>query len=132
VRFLRFAGCERRDRADRKAAEIWLDGDCSSGRSRALFGRRPLSYISPVSKGAVGAGREFAETQAHQGRRRLKGSQECDEVLFLVPGELCTKDQVEELDRIVQRQQTTVMHVWRRVFDAAQRECLDRPVPGFP
>src|SRR5215475_2390412 len=24
------------------------------------------------------------------------------------------------------------MHIWRRVLDAAQRECLDRPVPGFP
>jgi hypothetical protein len=77
--------------------------DCRSGKSRALAGRRPLSYISPIFKGTVGAGREFAEKQAHHRRRRLKGSQECDEVLFLVPGELRTKDQVEELDRVVQR-----------------------------
>jgi hypothetical protein len=28
----------------------------------------------------------------------LKGSEECDEVLFLVPGQLRAKDQVEELD----------------------------------
>jgi hypothetical protein len=41
----------------------------------------------------------------------LKGSEECDEVLLLVAGELRAKDQVEELDRVIQRQQTTVMHV---------------------
>src|SRR5216683_6741480 len=62
----------------------------------------------------------------------LKGSEECDEVLLLGPGQLRAKDQVEELDCVVQRQQTTVMHVRRRVLDAAQRERLDRPVPCFP
>ena len=34
----------------------------------------------------------------------LKGSEECDEVLFLVPGQLRAKDQIEELDSVLQRQ----------------------------
>src|SRR5882757_6530325 len=62
----------------------------------------------------------------------LKGSEECNEVLLLVAGQLRAKDQVEELDRVVQRQQTTVMHVRRGVLDAAQWERLDRPIPCFP
>src|SRR5258707_197106 len=67
----------------------------------------------------------------YQGRP-LKGSEECDEVLLLVACQLRTHDQVEEFDRVLQRQQTAVMHVRRRVLDAAQRERLDRPVPCFP
>jgi hypothetical protein len=39
------------------------------------------------------------------------------------------KDQVEELDRVLQRQQALVMQVGRVVFDAAQRKGFDRPVP---
>jgi hypothetical protein len=35
-------------------ALLWREVDCSPDRSRALAGRRPLSYISAVSKGTVG------------------------------------------------------------------------------
>src|ERR1700746_2437442 len=62
----------------------------------------------------------------------LKGSEECNEVLLLVAGQLRAEDQVEELNRVVEREQTAVMHVRRRVLDAAQREGLDRPIPCFP
>jgi hypothetical protein len=36
--------------------------------------------------------------------------------------------EIEELDRIVERQQAPVMQIGRRVLDAAQRERLDRTV----
>jgi hypothetical protein len=36
-----------------------------------------------------------------------KSSEECDEILLLVGGQLRAKDQVEKLDRVFQRQQTT-------------------------
>jgi hypothetical protein len=67
----------------------------------------------------------------HQ-RWSLKSSEERDEVLLFVAGQLRAKDQVEEFDGVLQRQQTAVMHVWRGVLDAAQRERLDWPIPCFP
>jgi hypothetical protein len=41
--------------------------------------------------------------------RRLYGAKKYDKVLFLLRRQLCAEDQVEELDRVVQRQQALVM-----------------------
>ena len=81
---------------------------------------RNLSHRAP---------RRLSRGHSVKGKFSLKGSEECDEVLLLVAGQLRAEDQVEELDGVVQRQQTAIMHVWRGVLDAAQRERLIGPSP---
>ena len=58
----------------------------------------------------------------------LQAPQEGDEVAFFLLVELQREHQVEELHRVVQRQQPAVVVVGRRIFDAAERERLDRAV----
>jgi hypothetical protein len=49
------------------------------------------------------------------------------QVLFFRRGQFGAEDQIEKLDRIIQRQEPPVMQVGWRVLDAAQRKRLDRP-----
>jgi hypothetical protein len=56
----------------------------------------------------------------------LQRAQERDDVLFLVRGELQPEHQVEEFHRVVQREQTIVVQVRRRILDAAQRDFVSR------
>src|SRR5437588_12422503 len=58
----------------------------------------------------------------------LQLPQERDEVLLLFCRQLRLEDQVEELDRVLQRQQSAVVKVRRRLLDAAQRSGLHRPL----
>src|SRR5262249_34275599 len=51
-----------------------------------------------------------------------------DEIILFLLVQLEAEDQVEELNGVGKRQQPPIMHVGRRVLDAAQSECLDRPV----
>ena len=48
--------------------------------------------------------------------------------LFSSLRQLELKHEVEELDRVFERQAAAVVHVRRAVLDAAQRERLDRPI----
>jgi hypothetical protein len=45
--------------------------------------------------------------------RHLELPEESDQRLFFLRGELCLENQVEELDRIFERQQTAVMEIGR-------------------
>src|SRR5216683_1072716 len=60
---------------------------------------------------------------------RLEGAQECHQILLFLRRKFRAEDQVEELDRVLQRQQTLVVHIGRVVLGAAQREGFDRTVP---
>src|SRR5260370_33216858 len=51
-----------------------------------------------------------------------------DEIILFLLVQLQAEDQVEELKGVGERHQTSVVQVGRRVLDAAQGECLDRPV----
>src|SRR5947207_5174430 len=57
-----------------------------------------------------------------------ESAQEGHQVLLLRRGQLVGEDEVEELDRILEREEPTIVEIGRRVLDPAQREGLDRPV----
>ena len=50
---------------------------------------------------------------------RLQRAQKCNQILFPLRRQLGAEDQIEELDRVLQRQKTLVMHIGRVGFDAA-------------
>src|SRR6266446_2244998 len=60
---------------------------------------------------------------------RLEGPQERHQILLLLLLQFRAENQVEELNRILQRQQTLVVHIGRVILNAAQRKGFDRPVP---
>src|SRR5882724_8740053 len=61
-------------------------------------------------------------------RCRLKSAQECHQILLLLRRQFRAEYQVEELDRVLQRQQTLVVHIGRVILDPAQRKGFDQPV----
>src|SRR6202790_1269912 len=63
--------------------------------------------------------------------RRSEGAKERDQIALLVLGQFSAEHQIEELDRIIERQQAPVVHVRRRILDSAQREGLDGSVADF-
>src|SRR5437870_4915664 len=84
-----------------------------------------MSANSPVAASS--------STQAMRGMRTSKNcdlasasqrEKERDEVLLFVAAQLRAENEVEELDRVLESRQAAVVQVRRRVFDAAQRECL--------
>src|SRR6266478_5128446 len=56
-------------------------------------------------------------------------SQECHQILLFLRRKFRAEDQVEELDRILQRQQTLVVHIGRVILDPAQCKGFDWTVP---
>src|SRR5258706_3923324 len=60
--------------------------------------------------------------------RRSEGAKERDQIALLLGGQFRAEHQIEELNRIIERQQAPVVHVGRRILDAAQREGLDGSV----
>ena len=58
----------------------------------------------------------------------LQGSEKCDDVRFLGRRELRFEHEIEELDGVFECQQPAVVEIRRRIFDAPQREGLDRSV----
>src|SRR5260221_7570975 len=64
-------------------------------------------------------------------RRYLsEGAKERDQIALLLTGQFRAEHQIEELNRIIERQQTPVVQVGRLILDAAQREGLDGSVAG--
>ena len=61
------------------------------------------------------------------GQSFLKAEHERDEVIFFLDGQIEVEHQIEEFDGVMQRRQPAIVKVGWRVFDAAQRERLDRP-----
>src|SRR6202158_5182660 len=60
-----------------------------------------------------------------------KGAKEREQIALLLAGQFRAEHQIEELDRIVERQQAPVVQVGRRILDAAQWERLDGTVTDF-
>src|ERR1700675_2646281 len=63
--------------------------------------------------------------------RRSEGAKERDQIALLLGGQFRAEHQIEELDRIIERQQATVVQVGRRILDPAQREGLHGSVADF-
>src|SRR5581483_7505897 len=61
---------------------------------------------------------------------RLQSAQESDQIFFLLRRQVELFDEIEKLDRVLKRQQAAIVQVRWRLFDAAQREGLDRPLRG--
>jgi hypothetical protein len=55
---------------------------------------------------------------------QLQTSHQCDQVSLFLCCQFQFKNQVEELDGVFEGQQTPIVEVPRRVFDAAQRKRL--------
>ena len=60
----------------------------------------------------------------------LQAPQKRHQILLLLARQLELQHEVEELHRVVQRQQPVVVQVGRRILDAAEREGFDRAVGG--
>src|SRR6202171_2807250 len=63
--------------------------------------------------------------------RRSEGAKERDQIALLLGGQFGAEHQIEELNRIIERQQAPVVQVGRRILDAAQWEGLDGSVADF-
>jgi hypothetical protein len=60
-----------------------------------------------------------------------EGTKEGDEIALLLAGQFRAEHQIEELNRIIKRQQPSVVEIRRRILDATERESLDSSVDGF-
>src|SRR6202045_2277116 len=63
--------------------------------------------------------------------RRSEGAKERNQIALLLTGQFRAEHQIEELNRIIERQQAPVVQVGRRILDTAQREGLDGSVADF-
>src|SRR3981189_1054465 len=88
-------------------------------------------------RGGMAAPSFLEASRAGHGKRsppftQSERAQEGHQILLLRRGQLVGEDEVEELDRVLEREEPTIVEIWRRVLDAAQREGLDRPVRRCP
>ena len=91
-------------------------------RRNAISGQdQPSCECSPLAP-------QEGHTARRASRLRLQAPQIRHQVALLLVRQLQRQHQVEELDRVLQRQQPAVVMVRRRILDAAERERLDRPV----
>src|SRR5260370_28307416 len=82
------------------------------------------------SAGAAAAGAAIGARAAEGSvSPRLEDTQKRHQILFLLRRELGAEDQVEELDRVLQRQKTLVMEIGRVVLHTAQSKGFDWAVP---
>src|SRR5450759_226370 len=84
--------------------------------------RLTLALVATV---AVGHDRDV------EAPRRSEGTKERDQIALLLAGQFRSEHQIEELNRIIERQQAPIVHVGWRILDAAQREGLDGSVADF-
>ncbi len=77
---------------------------------------------------SIGFFNRFIKAPGLLALKRLKLTQECNQVFLLVCGQFGFEHEVEKLHRIVERQQAAIVQVGRRVLNAAQAEGLDRAV----
>src|ERR1700674_7437 len=79
----------------------------------------------------AGAGGDRGRSRDVEAPRRSEGAKERDQVALLLAGQFGAEHQIEELNRIIERQQASVVQVGRRILDTAQREGLDGSIPDF-
>src|SRR5258707_10562190 len=73
----------------------------------------------------------FSSRLSRYSRYLSEGAKERDQIALLLTGQFRAEHQIEELNRIIERQQAPVVQVGRRILDAAQREGLDGSVTDF-
>src|SRR5258707_3190347 len=72
----------------------------------------------------------FSSRLSRYSRYLSEGAKERDQIALLLTGQFRAEHQIEELNRIIERQQAPVVQVGRLILDAAQREGLDGSVAG--
>src|SRR5688572_13442262 len=90
-------------------------GVCEGGAEPVTWKRRLGAPMSSIGQADYGIPRP----------RRSQRAQEHHDVRFFSGGEFGLEDEVEELDRVFQREQTSVVQVGWRLFDSAQGKRLD-------
>src|SRR5260370_8529780 len=90
-----------------------------------------LEGISIAPQLALAATADVVRGRDLEAPRRSEREKERNQIPLLLAGQLGTEHQIEELDRIIERQQAPVVQIGRRILDAAQREGLDSSVTDF-
>src|SRR5260370_1938229 len=90
-----------------------------------------LEGISSAPQVARGATANYVRGRDLEAPRRSERAKELNQIALLLAGQLGAEHQIEELDRIIERQQAPVVQVGRCILDAAQREGLDGSVAAF-
>src|SRR3984893_82248 len=103
----------------------WSAISAAAGSGSASAVKRTGSASAAAARAAIIA----QKTGAPAPQADLEGTQERHQILFLRGRQLGAEDQVEELNRVLQGQQTLGVQVGRIVLGAAQRKGFDRPVP---
>src|SRR5712692_6926109 len=73
---------------------------------------------------------DLVETSAHLRKLFLQDAQERDQICLLLLRQVKLLDQIEKLDSIFERQQSTVVEVGGRLLNASQGKGLDRTLRG--
>src|SRR5258706_15910438 len=89
-----------------------------------------LEGISIAPQLALAATANYVRGRDLEAPRRSEGAKERDQIALLLAGQFRAEHQIEELNRIIERQQAPVVQVGRLILDAAQREGLDGSVAG--
>src|SRR6202040_368922 len=87
-----------------------------------------LEGISIAPQLALAATADVVRGRDLEAPRRSERAKELNQIPLLLAGQLGAEHQIEELDRIIERQQAPVVEIGRRILDAAQREGLDGSV----
>src|ERR1700720_429173 len=90
-----------------------------------------LEGISIAPQLALAATADVVRGRDLEAPRRSERAKELNQIPLLLAGQLGAEHQIEELDRIIERQQAPVMQIGRRILDAAQREGLDGSVAAL-
>src|SRR6266851_5679975 len=87
----------------------------SPGNSSRLYALECITIerltLALVATAAVGRDRDV------EAPRRSEGAKERDQIALLLAGQFRAEHQIEELNRIIERQQAPVVHVGRRILD---------------
>src|SRR6266481_6822010 len=90
-----------------------------------------LEGISIAPQLALAATADVVRGRDLEAPRRSERAKELNQISLLLAGQFGAEHQIEELDRIIERQQAPVVQIGRRILDAAQREGLDGSVTDF-
>src|ERR1700724_1644418 len=84
-----------------------------------------LEGISIAPQLVLAAAADVVRGRDVEAPRRSEGAKERDQIALLLGGQFGAEHQIEELDRIIERQQAPVMQKGRRILDTAQGAALD-------
>src|SRR5260370_35780371 len=83
-----------------------------------------LEGISIAPQLALAATANYVRGRDLEAPRRAERAKDFNQIALLLAGQLGAEHQIEEVDRIVERQQAPVIRIVHRILDTAQREGL--------